>query len=151
MTDKLFCWRQNSGLQPWMISERFFCLRFARFHFNFRRGLLRIWIADICSNFLDVRENASCVAKQCRIRKICGRQFESGRKSSIAMVGQCLGTCSHSDAMENRTRPMNSRHSLSHSIDHMSLVMVDHVRSNNPERSFQTYFTILRTTKQSFV
>ena len=53
---------------------------------------------------------------------------------------------------ENFARPSGKRHSLSHSIDHMSLDMVDHGPSKIPENLFTARLYIcLGKTMQSFV
>ena len=49
------------------------------------------------------------------------------------MVGLCARKMSHSGAEGDLTRPSGKRRSLSHSMDHMSLVMVHHVPSNIPQ------------------
>ena len=50
------------------------------------------------------------------------------------------GTCSHSDAKGNLQRPSGKRHSLTHSVDHLSFDMFDQVPSNIPESSFPARF-----------
>ena len=47
-----------------------------------------------------------------------------------------LETCARSDAKGNLTRSCGNRHPLSHSIDHLSLDMVDHYPNNIPQSSF---------------
>ena len=98
---------------------------------------MRIWITNVCSHFLDVQEANSRVSQQCRIRNIFfGRLLENGRYTSIAIMGLCHRNFWVSDAEGNLTRPSGKRHSMSHSIDHMSFDMVDHVPSNISGSSF---------------
>ena len=55
---------------------------------------------------------------------------------ALAIVGYVSETFAQADALGNPTRSGGKHRSLSHSYEHMSPDMVDHVRSNNPESSF---------------
>ena len=45
-------------------------------------------------------------------------------------------TVPHSDSEGHLRRPTGKRHSLAHSVDHVSFDLIDHVPSDIPESSF---------------
>ena len=76
-----------------------------------------------------------------------GRRFENGRYTALLLSIVFEKTCSSYDAEGKLYAHKWQRRSLVHSIDRMSLDMVDHVPSNIPEPGF----SFSTTTKQSFV
>ena len=48
----------------------------------------------------------------------------------------CQKHLTHSDAEGKLQRPSDKRHALARSVDHLSIVTVDHVPSNIPQSSF---------------
>ena len=57
---------------------------------------------------------------------------------------------SHSDGKGNFTRQSGKRHSLSPSIDHLSLDVVDHVPGKVPESSFPVRLYIFEVLRERF-
>ena len=91
------------------------------------------------SNFLNVQETKSSVSQQCRIRtNLFGRSLKMGWITSIAIAELCYR--SMFAFRRTLSRPSGKRHSLSHSIDHMSVDEVDHVPSSIPGNSFPVMF-----------
>ena len=62
----------------------------------------------------------------------------------------CCRNFSHSDGKGNFTRQSGKRHSLSPSIDHLSLDVVDHVPGKVPESSFPVRLYIFEVLRERF-
>ena len=99
---------------------------------NFRRSIVRIWIANMCSDFLGVQEANSRVSQQCRIRNMFSeRQFENGRATSNAKVGLWS-----SNSVVFLRQEETSRAEVVSIIHYLFPEMVDHVPRNLPEGPF---------------
>ena len=78
----------------------------------------------MCSKFSGVRETNTRIPHQHRNKTLFfGRGFENEMFASSAIVGLCFGG--------KPKRPSGKRHSLSPSVDHMSLDVVDHIPGNS--------------------
>ena len=122
----------------------------ARFQINFRRSVMRNWITNICSKFLDVQETNSRVSQQGRIRNhFSARGFEHGRYTSITIVGLCIGNIV---GLRCKWKPNTSKSQTSFvisSLDH--LIWLTTFQATFQRVDSQPGFAFSRTTKQSFV
>ena len=73
-----------------------------------------------------------------------GRRFESGRRASIALVGLCLGNMFH-----NLMLGSGQRHSLTHSVGHLSQDLVDRVRPTFQRAHSLLGYSSPKTTRRS--
>ena len=133
----------NSGLQTGITSGRFFCRRSGRFRINFRL------VSCVLGSQTFVPLSWMC-KKQSDVCHSCAELEIISLGASLRMEGtqalqlwDCVSeTFSHSDAKGNFVRPSGERHSLTHSIGHMSLEMVVHDASNIPDHSLPSRLQI---------
>ena len=93
---------------------------------------MRIWIANMCSDFLGVQDADSRVSQQCRIRNMFSeRQFENGRPTSNAKVGLWS-----SNSVVFLRQEETSRAEVVSIIHYLFPDMVDYVPRNVPVRPF---------------
>ena len=90
--------------------------------------MLRIWITNIRSTWMCKKQTIVSRAESEIISLDEGLRMEG---IPALPSWDCVEeTFSHSDAKGNQSRTSGKRHSLSHSIDHVSFDTIDHVHSN---------------------
>ena len=133
----LFCWTQNSELQTWFISGRFFCQGLPRFEKNFRRCVLRFWTTHICCSFVGVRETKQpCLTALLNLKFSLDAGLRIQGMPTLQFKDCVSEICPHPEAKGNLTRPSSKRHCLCHLVDHFSFDTIDHSPGNIPESCF---------------